>query len=144
VPDVPTVWNEAGPEVDFIFKDIKNLGFREESIDEIYVFHVFEHLFESEIPAAVANWRSLLKKNAEMYIVSDDYEFICRAFVGGEFNVDEFNRDFSYPTKISRENIVKYLEGAGFSQHDMKFWYVDVPNLFPKKEHEIVVSGKKI
>lgn len=143
VKDVPTVWNEAGPEVDFIFKDIKSLGFREESIDEIYVFHVFEHLFESEIPVAINNWKSLIKKGGEIYFVIDDYEFICRSFVGGELNIDMFNEKFSYPTKFSRDNIIRFLEGASYSQHDMRFWYVDVPGLFAKKDYELIVSARK-
>lgn len=144
VPGVTTVWNESGPDVDIIFKDIKDLGFKPESIEEMYVFHVFEHLFSSEIPIALANYRSLMMKGGELYIVSDDYEFICRAFLGGEFNIDEFNVKFSYPTKISRDNLCRFIEGAGYSQHDMRFWYVDVPNLFKKKEFEIVVSSKKV
>lgn len=144
VKDALVIWNEQTPDVDIIFKDLKALGFPDNSVDELYVFHVFEHLFESEIPAAVENWRTILKPNALVYLVADDYEFLCRAFVGGEFDIDSFNKDFSYPTKISKDNIIKYMEGAGFSQHDMSFWYVDVPNLFPKKEYEIVVSAKKI
>lgn len=143
VPDALVVWNEELPGVDIVFKDLKALGFPENSIDEMYVFHVFEHLFEAEIPAAIDNWKRIVKPGADIYIVADDFEFISRGFIGGEFNIDLLNQKFSYPTKLSNDNVVRFLEGAGYSQHDMRFWYVDVPNLFPKKEYEIVVSAKK-
>lgn len=143
VPDVPTVWNEDGPEVDFIFKDIKSLGFHAGAIEEMYVFHIFEHLFESEIATALENWKSLMAPGAKTFFIADDFEFVSRAFLGGEFDIDAINEKFSYPTKISKDNIIRWLEAVGYSQHDMSFWYVDVPNLFPKKEFEIVVSATK-
>lgn len=142
VADVPTVWNEAGPEVDFVFKDIKDIGMRAGSVDEIYVFHVFEHLFDGEIIPAIRNWIPMMAKGGRMFFIVDDWEFICRAFLSGEFDIKVFNKNFSYPTKITRDSVIEYLESAGFSQHDMSFWYLDVPNLFPKKEYEIIVSAK--
>lgn len=141
VADVPTVWNEQGPEVDFVFKDLKDIGMRFGSIDEMYVFHVFEHFFDGEIVPAFKQWKSLMARGGKIFVIVDDWEFISRAFLGGEFDIDVMNKNFSYPTKITRDSVVRYLEAAGISQHDMSFWYVDVPNLFPKKEYEIVVSA---
>ena len=143
VKDALTVWNEAGPEVDVVM-DVKNLTFREGMIDELYTFHILEHLFDNEIPQAIENWRKCVKKGGEIYILSDDFENLARLFVGGELNIFDFNSNFSYPTKITRENLTQYLRDAQFSDNDMRIWYVDVPDLFTKKDHELVISVKKI
>ena len=142
VKDALVVWHEHGPEVDVVM-DLKKLTFKENSIEEIYVFHVLEYLFTSEIPDAITNWRSVLQPGKDMYVVIDDFEFIARAFLGGELNLDILNDKFSYPTKISRDNILHFLKQGGYSEHETKVWYVDVPNLFSKKDHELVLSAKK-
>lgn len=138
-----TVWNEPGVEVDVVM-DLKNLTFREGMVEEIYAFHVLEHFFPSEIPVALANWRKCLTQGRELYIVSDDFEFLSRAFLGGEINIDALNTNASYPTKITRDNLLSFLKGVGFNDNEMRLWYVDVPNLFKKQDFEIVVSSKKV
>jgi predicted SAM-dependent methyltransferase len=143
VPDALVIWNEHGPEVDVVM-DVKNLTFKEDSIEEIYAFHVLERLFESEIPVAIESWKKCLAPGKEVFIISDDFEFVARSFVGGEMSIDKLNTRFSYPTRLTRENIVRYLRETGFSEHDMRFWFVDVPDRFPKKDFELVVSSKKL
>ena len=140
--DALTVWQEPGPEVD-IMMDVKNLTFRPDSLDVIYSFHVLDHLFENEAQAALNNWRNCLKPKGELYLVVDDFEFVTRGYVGGDFSLKEFNRKFSHPSNYNKDILVEYLARAGFKEDLMRIWFVDVPNLFKKEEYELVVSAQK-
>jgi predicted SAM-dependent methyltransferase len=142
IKDAVTVWNEAGPEVDIVM-DLKNLTFKENSLDVIYAFHVVEHFFPSEVPVALKNWTHCLKKGKSIFVVCDDFEILVRMFIGGEINIFDFNNKFSYPTNITADNLTHYLRQAGHNDHDMKFWYVDVPDQFKKLEYEIVIEATK-
>lgn len=142
VKDALTVWNEAGPEVDIVM-DLKNLGFAENSIEAIYSFHVIEHLFDSEILEAIGNWKKCMMPGKDMFIVTDNWEHLCRLYVGGELNIFDFNKNFSYPTKISEENMIQYLHDNGYPDGNVRLWYADVPDLFKKKDHELIVAAKK-
>lgn len=142
VPDVITVWNKPGPEVDIVM-DLHNLTFQEGSLEEIFSFHVLQHLFIEEIPPAIENWYKCLKKGGEIYIVSNDYEFIARSFVGGDIAIEDLNKNFSCPTQLTKEYLIDLVAASGFKSEAMKVWYLDVPNKFKKAEHELVLSGTK-
>lgn len=143
IPSLLTVWHEQLPGVD-ISMDLKNLTFAPGSIDAIYSFHVLDHLFDADIKKALSNWHSLLKVGGEIFIVVDDFEYIARSLVGGDINIDHYNQEFSHPTQFARDNLVKYMNDAGFMGSEIVVWYTDVTNLFPKKPFELVLSCKKV
>lgn len=139
IPDALVVWHQAGPEVDIVM-DVKNLTFKEESLDEIFTFHVLDHLFSNEIPVALTNWRRCLKPGARLFLLVDDFEYLCRAFVGGDINIDIFNNNFSHPTQFTKDNLIKYLVDAGFTdeQEKMQVWYE--LSFYAKTQHELIFS----
>jgi predicted SAM-dependent methyltransferase len=142
VKDVMTVWNEPGPEVDVVM-DLKKLTFKEGSLDGIFTFHVLDHLFESEVVEALTNWKKLLKKDCDLFVVVDDLEYIARAFVGGDIDTDVFNQLHAHPMNFRGDNLIKYFTEAGFKEDLARIWYADVPDLFPRKHYELVMAVKK-
>jgi len=141
-----TVWNQPGPEVDIVM-DLKNLTFKEGSIDEMFSFHVLDHLFEEEIVPAVQNWRKCLKKGRKLFVIVDDFEYLARAFVGGDINIKQLNEDFSHPTNIDRESLIRYYMEAGFPEESIHMWYGDVTSnaglILEKKHYELIFDGNK-
>lgn len=144
IPDAMTVWHEHGPDVDIVM-DLKHLTFAPDSIEKIYAFHVLDHMFPSEVEAAIANWYAILKQpSGEIFFVVDDFEFIARSFIGGDLSIDDFNKTYTHPMQFCRDNILGFLKAAGFVENETKVWYVDVPNQFKKREHEMVLSCQKV
>jgi len=140
IDDALVVWNEHGPEVDIVM-DLKNLGFKEGSIDTIYSFHVLDRFFEHEVLEALLNWRKCLKLNTSLFVVVDDFEYIARGLVGGDITVDKINDEFSHPMHFSRDNLISYLSKAGFKEENQKIW--NVSNIFPKRVFELVIEAQK-
>jgi predicted SAM-dependent methyltransferase len=142
IADSITVWHQPGPEVDIVM-DIKNLTFKENSLDEIFTFHVLDHLFEAEVVAALTNWRRCLKPGARLFTVVDDFEYLSRAFVGGDINVSIFNANFSHPTQFTRESLTDSFIKNGFSDlnEKMQIWF-ELP-FYKKPEHELIMSVMK-
>jgi predicted SAM-dependent methyltransferase len=120
--------------------DLKKLPFAPGSLEAVYSFHVLEHLFPNECVAALASWKAALAPGGKLFVVNDDFEFICRSFVGGDVSIEQINADFTHPTYITRDNIVTMLGSIGFTTDKITMWFADVPGLFPKAEHEIIVS----
>lgn len=140
IPGVMTVWNRPGPEVDVVM-ELNKLTFKEKSIEVIFAFHVLDHLFPEEIPGTLENWKKLLTPTGDLFVVVDDFEYICRGFVGGDIPIDKLNDEFNHPTQFSRDNLTKQLSLAGFRSDIMKIWFADVPGLFAKKHFELVVQA---
>jgi len=141
IPGVFCVWQEGGPEVD-LTADVRALTFAPGSIEEMYSFHVLDHLFPEEVPKAAANWKKLLKPGGKLYIVVDDFETIARSFVGGDFNVDIFNQKFSHPTQFTRDNLVKVLQDCGFEENNIVLWFADVGELFKREPFDLIISAQ--
>lgn len=142
-----TVWNQPGPEVDLVM-DLKNLTFKENSIDEIYSFHVLDHLFEDEIVPALKNWSQCLKPGKQLFAVVDDFEYLCRALIGGDMNIDEYNQSFTHPTNITLNNLLRFFKEAGFLENNVRTWLADVTDnlgkiIFPKKHFELIFAATK-
>lgn len=142
-----TVWNQPGPDVDVVM-DLKNLTFREESIVAIYSFHVLDHLFEEEIAAAMKNWTKCLKKGGELFVIVDNFEYLCRALVGGDMTIEDFNKNFTHPTNITTENLFRYFMEAGYPEAGVRSWLDDVTDnegkvVFPKQHFELIYAATK-
>lgn len=140
--DVLTIWPEPGPDVDIVM-DLKKLTFKENSVDTIYSYHVLDHLFPQEILPTILNWTKCLKSGGEIFFVIDDFEFICRYFVGGEITIDDFNQNFTHPCYFTKENIISYLSKAGYNENLIKIWFADIPEIYIKKDHELIISAQK-
>lgn len=142
VPGAITVWHEQTPDVDIVM-DLKNLTFKPDSIEEIYAFHVLDHMFPEELMKSVQNWKRCLKTNCKLFVIVDDFEYIARAFVGGDISIELFNDIHSHPTQFTIDNGVNLLRKAGFPENMINQWFVDVTNLFPKKHYELVLDATK-
>ncbi len=142
-----TCWNQEGPGVDLVV-DLKKLTFKENSIEEIYSFHVLDHLFEDEIIPALENWRKCLKPGKKLFVIVDDFEYLARAFVGGDISIEELNSSFAHPTNITRESLLKYFKSVGFEEEKTHMWYGDIMNqrgeiILPKKHFELIFDANK-
>ena len=142
-----TVWNQPGPEVDIVM-DLKNLTFKEDSIEEMYSFHVLDHLFMNEIELALKNWRKCLMTGRKLFIVVDDFEYLARAFVGGDLSIDDLNLNFAHPTNITHDSLIAYLKEAGFNEDKIIKWFQNVTNIrgeiiFLKQEFELIFDVTK-
>ena len=114
--------------VDFI-GDITDLSqFQDNSIDEIYASHVFEHIFQRDIDKTLNGIFRVLVNNGKFYVSVPDLEILCKIFLdpkappnvkihvlrmifGGQtdrFDFHYFGWDY---------NLLKsFLEKAGFSK----------------------------
>lgn len=141
VKDVLTVWSEHGPEVDIVM-DLKNLTFKPGSIKEIYSFHVLDHLFPEEINTAVNNWRTRLEVGGKLFAVVNDFEYVSRAFVGGDISIELINDQYNHPTQFSRDSLFKAFRTGGFEDEKISIWFTDVPGLFNRKHYELVFEAR--
>lgn len=114
--------------VDFI-GTITDLGqFKDDSIEEIYASHVFEHVLQKDTLNTLIGIHRILKKGGKLYISVPDLETLCHIFVdpnapkdvklhamrmmfGGQ--VDDF--DIHY-MGWSQDFLFDYLQLAGFSE----------------------------
>lgn len=142
IPGALTVWNEPGPEVDVVM-DLKNLTFRPGTVSKIYSFHVADHLFPGEAQEAIKNWADCLAKGGELYIVVDDFQYLARAFVGGDLTIEKFNQDHSCPNHCTSDNLLPLMLRAGFKDDKVAMWY-DMPSgTFVRQHFEMVMAGTK-
>ncbi len=137
-----TVWPQAGPDVDIVM-DPKALTFRPGSLDEICTFHVLDQLFIDEARTALRNWFACLKPGGRLYITVDDFEYVARAFVGGDISIDMFNEHHSHATQFDQKLLGTLLLTTGFLEPNIAIWFEGVPDLFKKKHYEIVISAQK-
>lgn len=142
IPDVLTVWNQSGPGID-IQMDPKNLTFGENTLDSIFALHILDHLFKDEVKLALKNWRRCLKPGGTLYISVDDFDFVCRAYIGGDFTVEKINDEFSKPMNFNKESIINYFSEAGFDLNNVSIWFQSIPNLIKKDDYELLFSAKK-
>lgn len=142
LPDALTVWGHAGPEVDIVM-DLKNLTFRPGSITEMHAFHVLDHLFPEEGKAALANWYQMLAPGAKIHSLQDDFEYVARAFVGGDISPEIFNDLHNHPTQCTKEYLVPFFHAAGFLEADVSIWLSGAPDGVEKKHYEFILTAKR-
>lgn len=143
VKDAITIWSEVGPEVDIVM-DLKKLTFRPGSIEEIYSFHVLDHLFPEETSIAISNWKNCLKIGGKLWSIVDDFEHTTRAFIGGDISIELFNNLYSHPSQFSRDSLVSELKKGGFKEEKITVWFAEnVAEKFIKKNDEIVLESTK-
>jgi len=143
VEDAVVIWHEQNPEVDLVMdcKQANEFVFRDNSMKVIYVFNLLGLAKEENIVSLLENYYRMLTPDGQLYIIEYDFEYITRAFTGGDLSVEEFNEDFIRTTYITKDSMAKYLELAGFSRKDMRFWLDGAK--FPKQHYEFIISGVK-
>lgn len=137
-----TVWQEAGPSVD-LSMDLKALTFRPESIDEIVAYHVLDRMFPGEARQAITNWKNCLKKGGKLYILVDNFEYIARAFVGGDISIETFNENHSHASQYDQKLLGDMLIGLGFPEPGVKVWFDSIPDTVPRKHYELLIEATK-
>lgn len=55
-----------------VVADIRHLPFDDDCADAVYASHVIEHISESEVVSAVAEWRRVLKPGGKLYVNCPD------------------------------------------------------------------------
>jgi predicted SAM-dependent methyltransferase len=81
---------QPGPGVDFVGNCVDLSRFANESVDEIYASHVYEHLgFRSELPKALEEACRVLKHGGVLRISVPDFEVLCRLFVHDQVPKDQ-------------------------------------------------------
>lgn len=142
IKDAITVWHQPGPEVDIVM-DLKALSFREGSISELYAFHVVDHLFPEEHITALSNWFKCLAPGSKLHAINDDFEYIARAFVGGDISIDLFNDIHNHASQCTRDNVVKEMRLAGFRDEKINIWLEGAPEGISKRPFEFILTAIK-
>lgn len=141
VEDAMVVWHEQLPDVDLVIDSRYGLHFKPGSIKVIYIFNLLGITPLEKIPTLLKNLVNLLEIGGELYIIEQDFDYICRAFLGGDLSVRELNQDYNRTTFLNQEEIVSFLERAGFPVKE-QVWWQESPS-FIKKNSEIIISGVK-
>lgn len=143
IPDALTVWHQAGPNVDIVM-DPKNLTFGEGLITELYAFHVVERLFPEEIVQALSSWYRCLATAGKIHAVSDDFQYIARAFVGGDISIEMFNNIHNHASHLDQDYLVGMLTTAGFKPQEVNVWLDNAaPDGITKQHFEFILTAVK-
>jgi len=65
-----------------LVKDILDLGFEENTIDEIRSHHLFEHFHRYEAVALIATWNRWLRPKGHLVIETPNFKACCRTYLG--------------------------------------------------------------
>ncbi len=71
------------------FMDICNLGYPENSVDEILIVQTFEHLSRNEASEALDNWYRILKPRGKLHIDVPDFEETARQLLAQKNDRDK-------------------------------------------------------
>lgn len=141
VEDAMVIWHEQLPDVDLAIDARYGLKFKPGSVKVIYSFGLLGITPLDKISEVIKGLVKLLEVGGELYIIEQDFDYICRAFLGGDLTVRELNQDYHRQTFLNQDEIVGYLESAGFPVKE-QVWWQDSPK-FIKKNSEVIISGVK-
>ncbi len=102
--------------------DIKKLPFDDNSVSQIEIYHVIEHLPRNDVPAAFMEWYRLLGEGGRIIIEYPDFDQTVREYIDGNekrldniFGLQRFAGDahlFGY----NAERMKKLLQDCGFKE----------------------------
>ncbi len=141
-PDALVIWQAQTPETNLTM-DLKALTLRPDSVDQIIAYHVMDQLFHDEAIEALRNWQTCLKKGGKLYLVTDDFEYIARAFVGGDIDIGIFNRNHSHASQWDRQSLGEAILSLNFPEPTTKIWFDHVPNVLQKNHYELIMETIK-
>jgi predicted SAM-dependent methyltransferase len=144
VDDALVVWPEETPDTDIVMdpRPPHGLRFKKGSISVIYCFDLFGFARKEDAITILSNMYNLLSENGELYIIDVDFDYVNRAYLGGEIPLKEFNADFRRETYVNQEMLVAWLEDVGFIEKELRVWNGGIK--FTKAHYEIVLSAKKV
>lgn len=107
-----------------IVSDINNLKYDNNSIDEIYMSHVLEHMIVSKANEAVENCYKWLKKDGLFYVAVPDLTKVCRALASGDDGLITFYWIYggggggcmSHYWGFTERRLVKVMNDFGFEK----------------------------
>jgi len=67
--------------VDFIGTITDLSQFDEESVEEVYASHVFEHVLQRDVINTLKGIQRILKPKGKLYISVPDLDILCRIFI---------------------------------------------------------------
>ncbi len=144
IADAFAIWPEAGPEVDLVLDPRPPYGllkFRANTIKVIYAFGILGITKSKSVNALLQEFYKILMPDGELYIIEHDFDYICRAYLGGDLPLSEFNQDFRRTTYFNRDELVRLLEMVGFPEKNQRQWHGGTQ--FQQQHYEIIISGKK-
>lgn len=145
IEDAMTIWPKAGDDVDLVAdpRQIYGLQLRPGSVGVIYAFDILGGSKPSEIEPMLKRFYDFLAPGGQIYIIETNFDYICRALVGGDLKIEEFNKDFIRNSYLNNDLIVDYSVKAGFKESDMKIWYEFPGMKIQRKESQIIISALK-
>lgn len=141
-PDALVIWSKPTPEVDIVM-DMKNLTFRPGSVEQIIAHHVIDHFIENDSIEALNNWKECLAPLGKLYVVSDDFEYIARAFTGGDIDISTFNKHHAHPSQWDRKSLGDTLLDLGFHDENMRIWFSDIQGVMRREHYELIIEAIK-
>jgi predicted SAM-dependent methyltransferase len=73
---------QPGPDVDFVGSAEDLRQFADDSVDQIYASHIYEHLdYKQELPNALKEARRVLKPGGKLLISVPHLDRLCRLFI---------------------------------------------------------------
>jgi len=141
--DTLVIWPEAGPDVDIVLDpSTDGLKFRDGSIQVIYAFNILGLTEPDMVFNLVHNLYKLLEPKGELYIIENDFDYINRAYLGGDLSITELNTNFRRKTYLNQEEIIRIMKLAGFvNEKDMRIWFTGLK--FERQHFEMVLSAVK-
>ena len=67
--------------------DVKKLNYHDNSVDEIYAIHLFEHLSRLEVQDILSEWRRVLKPQGKLVLEMPCLDKMAQMIVDGETNI---------------------------------------------------------
>jgi predicted SAM-dependent methyltransferase len=121
-----------GPNVDIVGSCHNLSQFADNSIEEIYASHVFEHLGLRELHQALTESLRVLRPEGKLWIAVPDMDVLCQMYLnkslgtaerieltriiyGGQMNEHDFHK-----TGLNYSLLMTWLEDVGFSGAERK------------------------
>jgi predicted SAM-dependent methyltransferase len=142
VKDHLTIYQQPAEGVDLTM-DLKALTYRPGTVEQIFTHHVLDHFFEEELLVALKNWYNCLAPGGRLYIVTDDFEYVCRAFVGGDITIDTLNKYHANPVFLNKEIIGRLLIKVGFPEPKVRIWFGEIKDFYHAQRFELIMEAQK-
>ena len=142
-----------------IVKDIRNLDFESNSIDEIYAKDIIEHMSLDDTKKSIANWSRICKSGASLFIQTICWDTIIQAYYANVWSLENViymlfagknwvdgtsrNEDF-HKSVYSHDLLKKILNENNFKILEVNFDKIDKQLLNNPLSHNLNIKIKAI